>query len=85
MLRIPKRVVLPFGYVITVKQLSNKEVESLLGVDTIAGWVVEDKSIYLDKSRPVKKRRADLAHELVHALADWQAHVLGTQMGDAKH
>lgn len=82
---IPEHVDLPFGYRVMIKQIPRKELEGHLGNGVMASWVVEDQTIYLDKSRPIKKRRADLAHELVHALADWQAKVLGGPLGDAKN
>ena len=43
-------------------------------------WNVGDNGgvICLDKSRNVKKRRADLAHELGHAFLDFQARALGS-------
>lgn len=83
-LRIPGSITLPFGYRITVKQLPTSELVNLLGEDVMAGWVCESNTIYLDKSRPIAKRRADFAHELVHAVADWQAFILSGPHGDAK-
>lgn len=84
-LRIPAHIDLPFGFHIIVKQVSRAELDSYLGKNVAAAWVCEEKAIYLDKSRPVAKRRADLTHELIHAVTDWQAHIIGGPHGDAKH
>lgn len=70
-LRIPKSVVLPFGYRITVRQLSDSEMDKLdANADGI--WDDETKTIYIRKRLPVTRRRYILAHELGHAWLDWQ-------------
>jgi Zn-dependent peptidase ImmA (M78 family) len=84
--RIPHFIDLPFGYEVEVKQLTHKEFVEEMGQDAYAGWDVGEHggTIYLDKSRDIKKRRADLAHELGHAFLDFQARVLGGKHADAK-
>ncbi|MBI3355883.1 MAG: ImmA/IrrE family metallo-endopeptidase [Nitrospirae bacterium] len=71
MLRIPSRVVLPFSYRISVRQLSdaemNKRDENADGI-----WDDDTKTIYIRKRLPVTRRRYILAHELGHAWLDWQ-------------
>jgi hypothetical protein len=71
MLRIPSRVVLPFGYRISVRQLSDSEMDRR---DPNADGIWDDgsKTIYLRKRLPVTRRRYILAHELGHAWLDWQ-------------
>ena len=70
-MRIPSRVVLPFGYRISVRQLSDTEMDRRdSNADGI--WDDETKTIYLRKRLPVTRRRYILAHELGHAWLDWQ-------------
>jgi hypothetical protein len=59
MLRMPSRVVFPFGYRISVRQLSDTDMDR------------RDPN-YLRKRLPVTRRRYILAHELGHAWLDWQ-------------
>ena len=70
-LRIPHSVVLPFGYHITVIQLSESEMDKRdENADGI--WDYETKTIYIRKRLHVTRRRYILAHELGHAWLDWQ-------------
>jgi hypothetical protein len=70
-MRIPSRVILPFGYRISVRQLSDSEMDRRdPNADGI--WDDELKVIYLRKRLPVTRRRYILAHELGHAWLDWQ-------------
>ena len=71
MLRIPNQVVLPFGYRISVRQLSDAEMDKRdPNADGI--WDDETKTIYVRKRLPVTRRRYILAHGLGHAWLDWQ-------------
>lgn len=71
MLRIPNQVVLPFGYRISVRQLSDAEMDKRdPNADGI--WDDETKTIYVRKRLAVTRRRYILAHELGHAWLDWQ-------------
>lgn len=83
-MRIPNQVVLPFGYVVKIVQLPDREYDDEAGNDSFASWFCEEKTIYLRKKRPIRKRRADLAHELLHACADWQVWLLATHQADVK-
>ena len=68
---IPKFVDLPFGYPrIKVKQRSKSQMESYCE-DTDGCWMVDDMTIYVCKSLPVKRKRYVYAHELLHAVHDW--------------
>lgn len=84
--RIPKYVDFPFGYEVEIKQLSRAQFVEECGSDCYACWESGDSGgvIFLDRSRPIKKRRADLAHEILHAAADFEARLLGTALADAK-
>lgn len=70
-LRIPSRVVLPFGYRISVRQVTDAEMDTR---DTNADgiWDSDTRTIYIRKRLPVTRRRYILAHELGHAWLDWQ-------------
>ena len=82
--RIPSSITLPFGFVVKIAQLHDREFEEETGGGCLACWMVDDHTIYLRLSRSIKKRRADLAHEVLHAAADWQVWVLGTPHADPK-
>ena len=84
--RIPRYIDLPFGYLVEVKQLSRRAFIDENGADVFATWESGENGgvVYLDRSRPVDKRRADLAHELIHAALDFQAKIIGGAHGDAK-
>ncbi|TKB79567.1 MAG: ImmA/IrrE family metallo-endopeptidase [Nitrospira sp.] len=70
-MRIPSRVVLPFGYKITVRQLTDQEMnERDRNADGV--WDDETRTIYIRKRLPITRRRYILAHELGHAWLDWQ-------------
>ncbi len=62
MIRIPTRVVLPFGYQISIRQLTDTEMDR----DD------DNRTIYIRKRLPMTRRRYILAHELGHAWLDWQ-------------
>lgn len=83
-LRIPRYINLPFGYRVQVVQLPDSEFNEEIGADALAGWVVEEKQIYLRSSRNLKQRRADLAHEMLHVVSDWQVELLGGKHADVK-
>jgi len=82
--RIPQQVTLPFGYVIKIVQLPDREYDEETGGGCLACWIVEEQTVYLRKNRPIRKRRADLAHEFLHACTDWQVWLIGTKQADCK-
>jgi len=69
--RIPTRVILPFGYRISVRQLTAVEMDKQ-DANSDGIWDEETKTIYIRKRLPVTRRRYILAHELGHAWLDWQ-------------
>lgn len=81
---LPTRIRLPWGYLISVVELSSAEYAENCGEDSLACWIAEERRIYLRAARPIKKKRADLAHELLHAVADWQVSLLGSDHADSK-
>ncbi len=71
MVRIPTRVILPFGYQISVRQLTDTEMDKRdANADGI--WDDDNRTIYIRKRLPMTRRRYILAHELGHAWLDWQ-------------
>lgn len=83
-MRIPKCLTLPFGYRVTVTQLPDREYDEENGDGSFACWDSSERTIYLRKRRPIRKRRADFAHEMLHACADWQVWLLATKQVDVK-
>ncbi|CAI4033613.1 MAG TPA: ImmA/IrrE family metallo-endopeptidase [Nitrospiraceae bacterium] len=71
MLRIPAHVILPFGYRILVKQVTDSEMDAR-DKDADGIWDSDTRTIYIRKRLPVTRRRYILAHELGHAWLDWQ-------------
>jgi Zn-dependent peptidase ImmA (M78 family) len=73
--RIPRKVKLPFGYVVTVRQFTNKQMNNM--EDTADGlWNSETRTIYIRKSLPLTRKRYILMHELGHAWLDFTHHHL---------
>ncbi len=71
MIRIPTKVVLPFGYQISIRQLTDTEMDKRdANADGI--WDDDNRTIYIRKRLPMTRRRYILAHELGHAWLDWQ-------------
>ena len=79
---IPKSVRLP-GFKVKIVQLDHDDFVDDFG-RAKGAWMDEEMTIYLDRSRPIRKRRADLVHEVGHAYLDWQAIMLGCRNVDAK-
>lgn len=71
MSRMPTRVVLPFGYRIAVKQVTDSEMNTH-DIDADGVWDSDSRTIYIRKRLPMTRRRYILAHELGHAWLDWQ-------------
>jgi len=81
--RLPKLVRLPFGYVARVVLLEHDDFIADFG-RAKASWVGEEMTIYLDRSRSIRKLRADLAHEVGHVCLDWSNDVLQSKYTDGK-
>src|SRR2546428_13486566 len=79
-LTIPKRVQLPFGYVVTIKQVTDSEMEEIVedgtGESVDGYWDPDERVLYIRKSLPIRRHRYILAHELGHACNDWQHHAM---------
>lgn len=78
-MRFPRRVTLPFGYVVRVKEVTDGEMREMDDADerTSDGcWDIETRTIYLVKTLSPRRKRYILAHELFHALIDYEHHLL---------
>ncbi len=80
-MRLPTRIVFPFGYVIRVRQISRTEMWNTVGENALAGWLSCERTIYLTRSRSTRQKRADLGHELGHAIVDYNDHLLTSGIG----
>ena len=83
-LHIPARVNFGLGYKIKVVQLPHTDFIEECGEGCYACWLVDERTIYLDTSRTIRKRRADYCHELVHAVADFQIGLLSSRHCDVE-
>ena len=81
---IPSSVSFPFGYRVKVLQLPRSTFVDECGDDCMAMWVASEKTIYLDASRPIRKRRGDFIHELLHTFTDWQDWAMGATAVEVK-
>lgn len=87
-MRLPARVRFPFGYTVTIRQITDREMrdhsddEPGEPVSLDGLWDVDSRTIYLRKCLPVRRKRYILGHELMHAFLDWTHHSLNT--GDSK-
>lgn len=80
-MRVPTRLHFPFGYTIKVKQATKREVAEEIGDGALAGWISDDRTIYLTRSRTPRQKRSDLAHEMSHAVVDYVDWLLTTGLG----
>lgn len=83
---IPKTVRFPFGYVVKVVTVKDRDELGIATHDPDPGYSAfdpETRTIYLQKSRPIRLRRADLIHEVGHACIDW-AHEAYNTIAEAK-
>jgi Zn-dependent peptidase ImmA (M78 family) len=71
-MRLPRRVVLPFGYVVTVKLATSREMDDAGGSDCDGLWDCDSRRILIRKRLAAARRRWVLVHELFHALNDMQ-------------
>lgn len=74
-LRIPHRFTLPFGFTVKIKLISPKnpilyDTETKEQLDGL--WLVDERTIYINKELPPRKLRYILLHESMHCVADWQ-------------
>lgn len=75
---IPRRLYFPFGYVVSVRQVTQTELRAQYEGDAIDGlWDSTIRVIWIDKNITMTRKRYVLIHEAQHALTDmmlWAIH-----------
>ena len=84
---IPRRVILPFGYIVKIKQLYQKKWKAAYKEafndsahnDTLAFSYPQENGavIVLKHNRTTRERKEDLIHELQHVMVEYQEYVKG--------
>ena len=78
-MRFPKRLTLPFDYTIAIREVTDGEMRDMDDADvrtTDGCWDVETRTIYIVKTLPPRRKRYILGHELIHAVLDYNHHLL---------
>lgn len=76
-MKLPRRVVFPFGYVVQVLQVPPE----VLSGDSDSEWNADTRTITINKQCAVARRRYLLLHELEHALNDLHHWAMDTGVG----
>lgn len=81
-MRIPARVVFPFGYVVKIREVTVHEMRDLeeieAGEEEAEGlWDVDERTLYVLKCLTRRRKRYVVIHELAHALLDMGHEVMG--------
>lgn len=77
-MRLPKRLTLPFGYVVAIKEVTDGEMRDLDDADVRTSdgcWDAASRTIYIVKTLSPRRKRYILGHELFHAVVDYQHHL----------
>ena len=73
--RMPRRIKLPFGFVIEVRYRTKKQLAAM-GFGQVAGaWLMDGKqppTIYVARDDHVADQCETIAHELQHSLTDYR-------------
>ena len=82
--RIPRRASFPFGYTVTIVQVTDREMRDREEIDADEDisdgcWFADTRTIYLRKALPPRRKRYILGHELMHAVLDWQHHYFNAE------
>lgn len=71
--RMPRRIPLPFGFVIDVRYRTRKQLTALGLGDVSGAWVMGDPpTIYICNEDHVAEQCESVAHELQHGLIDYR-------------
>lgn len=74
-MRLPTKIVFPFGYVVLIKEISDAEMRLEAGEeDEFPDGLFDPdtRSIFIRKDLPLGRKKYLLSHEVLHAVADWQ-------------
>lgn len=74
-MRLPKRLVFPFGYVVAFKFLTAAEMKLHEAAELDGYWDPDSRTIYLRRRLPVKRLRYMVGHEMDHAINDYRHHL----------
>lgn len=72
MKKLPKNVLLPGGFKITISLVDDLKMAELIGQEYDAVWFDREATIYIRKDLPLPTQWYMLSHEMLHAVADWQ-------------
>lgn len=75
-MRVPRKIHLPFGWDITVKQLSQEALNEYADDHVYGLWEIDTRTIYLSKDLSFTQKIDTLLHECDHALNDCRAAAL---------
>lgn len=78
-MRLPKSLTLPFGYRVSIKEVTDGEMRDLDDADERESdgcWDATTRTIYIVKTLSPRRKRYILGHELFHAVVDFQHHLL---------
>jgi hypothetical protein len=70
--RMPHRIAWPFGYVITVHYVSDRQMGRVGLPGCSGGWFQHNRRIYVRKAEHVAEQCETIAHELEHASTDFR-------------
>jgi len=78
-MKIPHQITLPGHYRIRIRIVTRSQAKlfPLLDRDAYASWSIDDRTIYLRKSRTGTDRMEDFLHEMEHAFTDWKDYFRG--------
>jgi Zn-dependent peptidase ImmA (M78 family) len=75
--RLPFKIHLPFGFAIRVVLTTDKGMLDVMDEDDKSEladglWDVDNRTIYVRRNLPFKRKVEVLGHELDHAINDWR-------------
>lgn len=73
-MRLPRTIRFPFGYVVKVRTLTHAQMVEHGERTSDGAWDCTTRTIFIRKRLPRARQRFLLAHEMGHALLDWQVH-----------
>ena len=65
---------MPGGFKVTVEVLGKQDASEEMGNKVLAQYYQSEHKILLKRTRSMRKRKADLEHELGHMCIDWADH-----------
>lgn len=80
-MRLPSKIVFPFGYVVLIREISDQEMrlEVEAGQDEFPPdglFDAETRTIFIRRGLSLGRKKYILSHEMIHLLADYQHEML---------